>query len=181
MFNTFFSFLIKPTEVTKEILSFDNKTKDIVTVSIVVLYFISWQLLAYMMLPELYLLWISALSVVTAFAMSFIGFYSFNLGMQLFGKAIGGKGSFRDVSDVTAYSMFIYVILTPLISIVSKVLWLGFIGTASMLIPLVWFLIIYSKSLSQAQQFSETKVLVNVLVVGGIFYFIIAVLPKLGL
>jgi hypothetical protein len=41
MFNTFFSFLIKPTEVTKEILSFDNKTKDIVTVSIVVLYFIS--------------------------------------------------------------------------------------------------------------------------------------------
>jgi hypothetical protein len=54
--------------------------------------------------------------------MSFVGFYAFNLGIQLFGKVIGGKGSFRDIGIVTAYSTFIYIVLSPLIVIVSKLL-----------------------------------------------------------
>jgi Yip1 domain len=173
---------VKPTEVSKEILSFENKTKDIVTVAVVILYFISSQMLAYSLMPELYLLWISALSIIKALAMSFVGFYAFNLGIQLFGKVIGGKGSFRDVGVVTAYSTFTYVVLSLLISIVSKLLWLGLLWSVGIFIPMIWFLIVYSKSLSQAQQFSESKVLVNVLVVGGIFYYLTtSVLPWLGL
>jgi hypothetical protein len=72
--------------------------------------------------------------------------------------------------------------LSPLIVIVSKLLWLGLLWSVGIFIPMIWFWVVYSKSLSQAQQFSESKVLVNVLVVGVIFYCLItSVLPELGL
>jgi hypothetical protein len=41
-----------------------------------------------------------------------------------------------------------------------------------MFIPFIWFLVVYSKSLSKVQQFSESKVLVNVIVVAVIFYYL---------
>jgi hypothetical protein len=47
---------VKPTEVSKKILSFDNKTKDIVAVVVVILHFISSQILAYSLMPDSYLL-----------------------------------------------------------------------------------------------------------------------------
>ena len=182
MLKTVFTFQLRPTSVSKEILSYDAKTKDIVTVSIIILYFLSSQILAYSLLPELYLSGVSTVSILKWLVLSFVWFYAYNFWVMLFGQLLSWWGSFRDICLVTAYSMFIYVILNPIVSIAGKLLWLWIFAGIGTLIPLIWFLVVYSKSLARVQDFSESKVLVNVIVVAVVFYFLSKyLLPIIGL
>ncbi len=106
--------------------------------------------------------------IVKSLILSFVWFYLFNAWIKLFWQILWWKSTFEDINLVTAYSMFIYVIINLVVSI----LWLWILASFGMFIPFIWFLVVYSKSLSKVQQFSESKVLVNVIVVAVIFYYL---------
>lgn len=64
MIQTLFSFQVKPTVITKEIIGFENKKKDIISIVIIVLYFIASQVVAYVLLPEFYIATLSSVSLI---------------------------------------------------------------------------------------------------------------------
>ncbi len=166
------TFQVRPTAVTKDILTYDNKKKNIITIAILAVSFAFTQILSIFLIPWFSLITENFIFLIEAFLIFLFQFYWFNLVVKLFGRVLHGKGSYRDICLVTAYSSVIFFALSPLILIIVQLIWINLPINLSILLPFLWFLVIYSKSLSQVQQFSETKVVVNV-VVGAIIFYVI--------
>lgn len=165
------NFFLHPTQFVTGLLTLSRNKKLTILASFLILYYLFINILTYIGIKEV-VIWIE--TILLSFKSIFLGlcgFTLFSLTMHYFWQKDNGQAEYIDIALVSSYSMIVSEIILFIFTIVGYVLVSNIIIALWAFASFWWLLVVYSKSISTIQKFSETIVLKHVVLSGLLYLF----------